>query len=65
MKFLKYLQYLTIAIKFISAADRAEVLPTIKKALKDHKLSANEMIDISKRICQAAGIDLDTAGIDL
>lgn len=62
---MKYIAYLGIAIRFIAAADRAQVLPTIKAALKDHKLTGTEMIEIAVKICKAAGIDLDTTGIKL
>ncbi|MFW9899906.1 MAG: hypothetical protein ACFFDY_01305 [Candidatus Thorarchaeota archaeon] len=60
---MKYLKYLTIAIKFISMADKVQVLETIEKAIADRKLTINELIDISQRLCKAANIDLDTKGI--
>lgn len=62
---MKYITYLGMAIKLISAADRVQLLPTIKEALKDHKLTGSEMIDIAKKICLAVGIDLDTTGIKI
>lgn len=60
---MKYIRYLSLAVKFISTADRVNVLDVITKAISDKKLTINELIDISKRLCESAGIDFDVTGI--
>lgn len=60
---MKYIRYLTTAIRFISMADKVQVLDTITKAVADRKLTVTELIDIAKKLCEAANIDLDTKGI--
>ena len=62
---MKYIKYLSLAIRFVAIADREQVLETIISAIKDKKLSGNELIDIGRRLCKAANIDLDETGIKL
>ena len=62
---MKYIKDLSLAIRFVAIADREQVLETIISAIKDKKLSGNELIDIGRRLCKAANIDLDETGIKL
>lgn len=62
---LKYFKYFRIAMKYIAMAEEHNLLQTIENATKDKKLTINELIEIGKKICEIAEIDIDTKGIKL